>query len=489
MTELPGPNEEVLEAQARVCTGPHQTRPLGKRPGDPDPGRVLELIVQSERGKLGREAKVSRAQMGAFFAAMTIRKGFGKETAWSEAEMGAMARWEETLRECLPSEVWFLLEPEAAYTARSAVERAAVGPLRGVLNGEHLSYDDTLALLRALIAGELSAAWGAALLIGQRMNLESYEEIRAYADAVYGPEDRVAVDVDSLTHFGQPYDGATRYLRPTVFVAAVRAAQGRPSVLHGVDEMPPKSGVTEEGVLRALGAGVDLSVQAAARLVEDPEVGFAYVSQREFSPGAYGLRDLRVHIKKRPVLATTEKAARLMTCRGRERGPGRECMVVGFYHPGYEEPLLHLMRSGDLDAGLVIKGEEGSSHYSLRLGQPSTATRKAINFTQGFRRDGDQFNAFSADVDPRAAGFDFESSPRFEDMRAVAIADAGMAALSGARGAVYDRILLNAGIIDFQLGFCDDADEAVAQARGAMDSGAALMRLRSYLRRSRSSPR
>ena len=27
----PGPNEEVLEAQARVCTGPHQSRPLGKK--------------------------------------------------------------------------------------------------------------------------------------------------------------------------------------------------------------------------------------------------------------------------------------------------------------------------------------------------------------------------------------------------------------------------------------------------------------------------
>ena len=25
----PGPNDDVLEAQARVCTGPHQTRPLG----------------------------------------------------------------------------------------------------------------------------------------------------------------------------------------------------------------------------------------------------------------------------------------------------------------------------------------------------------------------------------------------------------------------------------------------------------------------------
>ena len=77
----PGPNEEVLEAQARVCTGPHQSRPLGKKEGDPDPKRILELILASLKGDLPRAEQVSPAQMGAFFAAMSIRRTFGAQTA------------------------------------------------------------------------------------------------------------------------------------------------------------------------------------------------------------------------------------------------------------------------------------------------------------------------------------------------------------------------------------------------------------------------
>ena len=91
------------------------------------------------------------------------------------------------------------------------------------------------------------------------MNLESYDEVRGYLDATFGPEQVREVSVDSLTHFGQPFDGATRYFRPTLFIAAVRAALGEPSVLHGVDEMPPKSGITEERVLQVVGARTDLS--------------------------------------------------------------------------------------------------------------------------------------------------------------------------------------------------------------------------------------
>ena len=100
----------------------------------------------------------------------------------------------------------------------------------------------------------------AAFLIGQRMNIENEEEVRAHLDAVLPPEQVSALQVEALTHFGQPFDGAARYFRPTLFVAAVRAALGRATVLHGVAEMPPKRGVTEEGVLAALGARVDLSL-------------------------------------------------------------------------------------------------------------------------------------------------------------------------------------------------------------------------------------
>ena len=38
----PGPNDDLLEAQARVCTGPHQTRPLGVNASDfPQPEPLL----------------------------------------------------------------------------------------------------------------------------------------------------------------------------------------------------------------------------------------------------------------------------------------------------------------------------------------------------------------------------------------------------------------------------------------------------------------
>lgn len=37
------------------------------------------------------------------------------------------------------------------------------------------------------------------------------------------------------------------------------------------------------------------------------------------------------------------------------QGIGREAMVASFYHEGYEDPLLKLIRGRGVQAGLVIK--------------------------------------------------------------------------------------------------------------------------------------
>ena len=47
-------------------------------------------------------------------------------------------------------------------------------------------------------------------------------------------------------------------------------------------------------------------------------------------------------------------------------------MVLGYYHIGYEKPLLQLAWERGFDAAVAVKGEEGTSHYALRLGKPST---------------------------------------------------------------------------------------------------------------------
>lgn len=60
----------------------------------------------------------------------------------------------------------------------------------------------------------------------------------------------------------------------------------------------------------------------------------------------------------------------------------------------------------------------------------------------------------------------------------------GLAALGGERGPAYDRIVLNAGMVDHLLG-CDGAEDvptALDRAREAIDSGKALKKLLNYIK-------
>ncbi|MFT5090571.1 MAG: anthranilate phosphoribosyltransferase [Candidatus Latescibacterota bacterium] len=464
----PGPNLEMLEAQARVCTGPHQSRPLGRGKDGPRPERVLQLVFQSLSGELPVGEAVSPAQMGAFFAAMNIRRRYGEKTGWSAAEHAAFSVGDI---EQLPEVLRFLLGRAQGFVGETG-EKATVKALRTVLRGGHLSYLEARAVLTEILANRVRPELMAAFLIGQRMNIENDDEVLAYLDAILPPEEVIEVDTPSLTHFGQPFDGALRYFRPTLFVAAVRAALGRPTVLHGVDYMPPKGGITEEQLLKKLGARVDLSLVEGAELLQ--KIGLVYISQREYAPGAYALRTLREHIKKRPPWATTEKAQQLYRCKG------RNCAVLGFYHIGYEGKLLDMMRARGYDAGLAIKGEEGTTHYALRLGKASDAERKAINYTEGFCAE----RAWAEDVQPRNFGIDYEQSPRAQEASTAAFTREGMAALAGEKGAAYDRIALSVGVADYYLGFCERAQEGVEQARRVLDDGRARRVLERYIEQS-----
>ena len=82
----PGPNDDLLEAQARVCTGPHQTRPLGVNTSDyPQPEPLLKTLLKSITGELPESDAASAAQMGAFFAAMTLRAYFPPQSYTMES--------------------------------------------------------------------------------------------------------------------------------------------------------------------------------------------------------------------------------------------------------------------------------------------------------------------------------------------------------------------------------------------------------------------
>ncbi|KAI3511093.1 hypothetical protein L1887_18237 [Cichorium endivia] len=105
------PNQTVLGAQTRVCTGPTQTKPLTEEQAF----KVLDTILRSAKGELKDEEHVSKAQLGAFFAAMTIRANiFPEATQWSEGERRAMDTYWPLLVRNLPSDIIFLADPEGS---------------------------------------------------------------------------------------------------------------------------------------------------------------------------------------------------------------------------------------------------------------------------------------------------------------------------------------------------------------------------------------
>ncbi|MBA0631197.1 hypothetical protein Godav_003212 [Gossypium davidsonii] len=500
---LPKPNQTVLEAQARICTGPTQTRPLSEEQAF----KVLDTILRSVRGELKDEEQVSKAQIGAFFAGMTIRaNSFPEETQWSEGERRAMNLFWPLLLRALPPDVIFIADPEGSimglgnsvgpqFIGNGTTEMRLVGALREILAGGHLGYEEVQGVLKDVLPLKIedgkstgvSESLLSAFLIGQRMNRETDRELKAYClafDDELGPAP--VADVSSLTHYGEPYDGNTRFFRSTLFVAAVRSCYGESSLLHGVEWMPPKGGVTEEQMLNFMGANTNLSLHQAKELIEDEEVGFAYISQREARPSLYSLIGLREHIKKRPPLATTEKVQQYI------RAKGKDSIVAGFYHEGYEEPLLMLMKRRGVHSGLVVKGEEGALSMTTRLRSASTSKGFPVNYCSGFRsvgketackEDGVSHQSFRLEVNAMDYGFKPTDTPRTDRSVSKNI-ELGLAALHGQKGPAYDRIVLNAGIVDHLLG-CDGAEDvtiALDRAREAIDSGKALKKLLNYIK-------
>ncbi|KAB2090829.1 hypothetical protein ES319_A03G148800v1 [Gossypium barbadense] len=444
-SKLPKPNQTVLEAQARVCTGPRQTRPLSEE----QTFKVLDTILRSVRGELKDEELVLKALLGAFFAGMTIRAdAFPKATQWSEEERCAMKKFWPLLVRALPPDVIFIADPEGSimglgsavgpqFVGNGTSEIRLVGALREILAGGHLGYEEIQGVLKEVLTLKLEDGKS-----NERMNRETDRELKAYClafDDELGPAP--VADVRSLTHYGEPYDGNTRYFRSTLFVVAVRSCYGESSLLHGVEWMPPKGGVTEEQMLKFMGAKTNLSLHQGKELIEAEEVGFAYISKREARSSLYSLIGLREQIKKRPSLETTEKVQQFI------RAKGRESIGTGFYHEGYEEPLLMLMKRRGVHSGLVVKGEEGALSMTTRLRSASTSKGLPVNHCSGFRSVGME-SACEVDGVSRPS-FRLEVSKNIE---------LGLAALRGEKGPAYDRIVLNAGIVDHLLG-CDGAED------------------------------
>jgi anthranilate phosphoribosyltransferase len=182
---------------------------------------------------------------------------------------------------------------------------------------------------------------------------------------------------------------------------------------------------------------------------------------------------------KRPVLTTVEVLAKPIS------GRLKTHFVTGYVHKPYPPVYAMLARHVGFDSALIVRGTEGGVIPSLRQ--------------QGrYFHYHDKGEEQAADVDPTSIGVRQELRavplptdlpeipPGADDIAltvnvqaaASAAAEAGMAALSGKRGATYDSLVYAGAIILHHLGKQPDLKAAADQVRAVLDSGAAAARVK-----------
>ena len=367
------------------------------------------------------------------------------------------------------------VEPDLSALMRSIIQRIATGPELS----KNISREEARLGTKAILDEAVDPVQAAIFLIALRMKRETTDENKGVLDALLDATIQVTAEVDEVVDIADPYDGYTRTLPSSPFLAPLLAACGVPAVSHGLNEVGPKFGITHRHVLHAAGVPVDLSTKEAALRLSNSDLGWSYVDQANFCPSLHRLTSLRKKIIKRPVLTTVEVLCKPIS------GRVKTHFVTGYVHKPYPPVYAMLARTAGYETALLLRGTEGGVIPSLRQ------QGKYFFYQDGGEEQG-------VDVQPSEAGItqevravslpkDLPAAEQRDDNIAVAVntgiaakaaADAGMEALAGKQGATYDSLVYAGSIILKHIGKHETLANASSQIRAILDSGKALSRIK-----------
>ncbi len=319
------------------------------------------------------------------------------------------------------------------------------------IDHREIFHDEMLSLWRRLMRGELTPVQMAGLLVGLRVKKETIGEIAAAAQIMREFSTRVAVDdtrhlVDIV---GTGGDGIRTFNISTaaMFVAA---AAGARIAKHGNRSVSSSSGSAD--VLEALGANIALAPEQVAACLAQTGIGFMFAPQH--------------HAAMRHAAAVRKELGvrTIFNILGPLTNPaGAPNQVMGVFHPdlvGIQVRVLQQLGSRHV---LVVHGKDGMDEVSL-----GAAT------LVGELRDG---VVREYEIHPEDFGMAMVSH------RSLTVANAAesramlLQALAGKPGAALEIVVLNAGVALYAADCAASIAEGIAQARGAVASGAARQRL------------
>jgi len=325
--------------------------------------------------------------------------------------------------------------------------RDAIGAL---MRREDLSFDDTHAVMQAIMTGEATDAQVAGFLIALAMKGETADEITAAAQVMRELMQPVAIDCDNVVDIvGTGGDGANLFNISTASSFVVAAAGGHVAK-HGNRGVSSSSGSAD--LFDVAGIYLDLDAATIARCIEQVGVGFM------FAPRHHQAMRHAIGPRREMGVRTVFNILGPLT-----NPAGAPNQLLGVYAPHLVPLVAESLRKLGSRHVLVVHAEDGLDEISL-----AAPTRVAE------LRDG-EIHEYT--ITPESLGLERQSLTPLKVVTAEDSLKLVKEALVG-KGAAGDIVALNAGAALFAADIADSLKEGVLMAQDAQASKLPLEKLK-----------
>lgn len=327
--------------------------------------------------------------------------------------------------------------------------------LQQIIAHQEISHDEMVVLMRQIMQGEVSPVLIAGLVIGLRVKTETVEEIAAAAHVMRELATRVAIEDDSylVDTCGTGGDAAHTFNISTA-AAFVAAAAGARVAKHGGRSVSSKSGSAD--VLEALGVNLDQTPQQVASSIHDIGVGFM------FAPHYHAAMKHAAPVRRELGVRTIFNILGPLTNPANARR-----QVLGVFSGDLVLTLAHVLHKLGSQHVMIVHGEDGLDEITI-----SGATRV------GELKNGKVHDYFIRPEDFQLKTTSIESLRVNDCEQAKSML---LSVLENVPGPARDIVLLNAGAAIYVAGKAETLAQGVDKAAQAIESGAALGKLRQLI--------
>ena len=319
-----------------------------------------------------------------------------------------------------------------------------------VATGAALTRDEAASAFDSMMSGEATPSQMGGLLMALRVRGETVDEITGAVSAMRAKMLRVSAPADAVDVVGTGGDGSGS-VNVSTCASFIVAGCGVPVAKHGNRALSSRSGAAD--VLAALGVKIDITPDHVGRCVRETGIGFMFAPSHH--PAMKNVGPTRVELATRTIF-------NLLGPLSNPAGVTRQ--MVGVFSRQWVLPLAQVLKNLGADHVWVVHGSDGLDEITL------TGPTFVAELHKGTIR--------SFEVTPEDAGLGRAHGDALKGGDAEANALSLRAVLEGKPSAFRDVALLNAAAALIVAGKATDLKEGVAIGTQALDTGAALGKLK-----------